>query len=110
MKKCRHFRQTPAHMVSKAARFPVVDCLPATDREWLGKCIGCVLQSAERISEVVVSYTDPILKNSKVERAGFTTELVKRNMVGFRSVSDIKLGNIFVSKRFMQLRLMFGTR
>ena len=94
---------------------PLAKCLPSGDRERLGHWATHMLRSKDDVllnAERVVPYIDPILKHNQTEYAGFLQELLKRNMVGFRTSREYEsmLGIFFVKKKTGQQRLIFDTR
>ena len=92
---------------------PLIDCIPAADREWLGSWHEHMLVK-DRTCQLddIHTYVDPVLKNDKKAYGRFLGELFKRNMVKFKPAGheDGVLGIFFVQKKSGQLRLIFDTR
>ena len=92
---------------------PLVECIPAADREWPGSWHKHMLNSEPtQHGDDIHTDVDPVLKNDKGAYSRFLHELHKRNMVKFMPADGQQgvLGIFFVQKKSGQLRLIFDTR
>jgi hypothetical protein len=85
---------------------PLVECIPAADREWLGSWHKHMLNSEPtQHGDDIHTDVDPVLKNDKGAYSRFIHELHKRNMVKFMPADGQQgvLGIFFVQKSQVSL-------